>query len=104
MTSSVKKATRPSKVNMQSISAKALQLWTGSGLFMHDTSMKERTTFFSKGTICLTINNSPKMPPEKSKNGRALQITGLRGGKRGKYESQYTKNTNSDQHINAIRT
>jgi len=72
MTSSVKKATSPSKVIMQSISAKAVQLWTGSGLFMHDTSMKERTTFLSKGTICLTINNSPKMPPEMSKNGRVL--------------------------------
>lgn len=74
MTSSDKKATRPSIVIIQSISAKALQLWTGSGLFMHDTSMKDRTTFFSNGSICLIIKVSPKIPPEKSKNERGLKL------------------------------
>lgn len=77
MTSSVKKATRPSKVIIQSISAKELQLWTGSGLFTNDTSMNDRTTFFSNGSICLTIKDSPKIPPGKSKKRGGVRTEDL---------------------------
>ena len=76
--SSGKNTIRPFIVVKESMSAKALQLWTGSGLFTHDSSTKERTTFFSIGSICLTIKDSPKMPPEKSNNEIGLQDEGQR--------------------------
>jgi hypothetical protein len=36
--------------------------------------MKDRTTFFSNGNICLTIKDSPKIPPGKSKKGKELEL------------------------------
>jgi hypothetical protein len=36
--------------------------------------MKDRTTFFSNGNICLTIKDSPKIPPGKSKKKKGVRI------------------------------
>lgn len=55
--------TRPSKAEKQSIKVNEFQLCWGSGLFICDASIQERTTFLNKGRSCLTINFSPRRAP-----------------------------------------
>lgn len=101
-TSLGKNATRPSIVIKQSIRAKALQLWTGSGLFIREMSMQEWNTCFSNGSICLTMKLSPNRPPgnwkHKTLTRRTCQFKEIL------FHNSLNKNTNSNQHVNSITT